>query len=504
MFQKIRQYSLKYLWLWPLLAALAARFYKLTASSIWHDEGYTMWLLRYDFAGIIDRTVRDVHPPGYYLLAKPWVMLFGDSVFSIRFFSLIFSVGIVWLIYRIVKEIWSDKAAFWASTFVALSPFMVRFGQEARMYGVVAFFTTLATYALVKYIKDKNNSFLWLYLASMIVAVYTQYYAFFVVISHWLILSYFTDGFWKFSWISAAKEKVGVLSYKWWLTNAGIVLAYLPWFPVAYKQVTRISGNYWIRPEWINYRTIPNNVLQFSIYSHLDDLYNWNHFVGIATWVLLVSMGIFGGLYIFKDKKRRQIALSLFTFGFLPMLLVYTLSKLKTPVYQDRYFPFSAVAIFTIWGVAVSEIRNNWAKFILPVWIVAILIIGNLVMHQDVNHQMLGLSKAVRAKMQPGDKIYSGELYTFLDGSYYFGYGDLKFISDPVDGFGESSLFYDQQAEYVVTITEAQQADRVWVIGKTGDKDYFNEENWHYHTADVVYDEGNKANGLKAVLFGKQ
>jgi predicted membrane-bound mannosyltransferase len=139
MLQRIKAIFSKLLWLWPLLIAALVRLYKITTSSIWHDEGYTMWLLRYDFRGIIERTTRDVHPPGYYLISKPWVEIFGDSAFSIRFLSLIFSVGIVWLVWKIVKEIWSEKAAFWASLFVALSPFMVRFGQEARMYGVVAF-----------------------------------------------------------------------------------------------------------------------------------------------------------------------------------------------------------------------------------------------------------------------------------------------------------------------------------------------------------------------------
>jgi hypothetical protein len=216
-----------------------------------------------------------------------------------------------------------------------------------------------------------------------------------------------------------------------------------------------------------------------------------------------VGVGMFGGLYILKNKEKRKVALSMFIFGFLPMLLVYTLSKLRTPVYQDRYFPFSAVAIFSIWGIAIAQIKENWQKYTLGLWIIGMLVLGNCIMHKDVNHQMANMVEKVKTEMQPGDKVYSGELYTFLDGSYYFGYGQLKFISEPVDGFGESSLFYDQQSEYVSTMAEAQQYDRVWVIGKTGDKDYFKDEVWSYHASEVIFDESSKSNGLKAVLYSR-
>lgn len=504
MSQKIRKFFAGHLWIFPVLVGILLRLYKITASSIWHDEGYTMWLLRYNFAEIVQRTVRDVHPPGYYLIAKPWVMAFGNSVFSIRFLSALFSVGIIYLVYRIVKEIWSEKAAVLAAFFVAVSPFMVRFGQEARMYGVVAFFTTLATYFLVKMIKEKNYNYLYAYVPAMLVAMYNQYYAFFVIISHWVIVSIYTKGFWTFKWGQAFKEKVSVLSWRWWLASAALVIGYLPWFPVAYKQVTRVSGSYWIQPEWITLRTIPNNVLQFGLYSHLDSLYDWNHVVGGLTWFLLVVLAIFGGLLCFRVAKKRKEALAIYIFGFLPMILVYLVSELKTPIYQDRYFPFSAVAIFAIWAIAVLEIKNKGAKYLYVTVVLALLGFGNYVMHRDVNHQMKQLAETVSANMVEGDKVYSGELYTYLDGAYYFGYDKLKFISEPVDGYGETSLFYDQQARHLVTAQQARSNYRVWVIGKTGDKDYFRPDNWPGYEPVTYFEETGKTNGLKAVLYIKQ
>jgi hypothetical protein len=498
----IIEFVKKRLWVIPVGVGFFLRLIGLTASAIWHDEGYTMWLLRFDPVGIIERTARDVHPPGYYLLSKVWVSILGTSEFSIRFFSLIFSVGIIYLVYKIVESIKNKEAAFWASIFVALSPFMIRFGQEARMYGVVAFFTTLATWFLIKFIKENKAKTLVWYALSMTMAVYTQYYGFFVVITHWLILSLYTPGFWTLKWRDSIKNRLAGFNPWWWVANFSIVLLYLPWFPVAYKQVTRVSGSYWIKPEWITVKTIPSNILQFINYSHLDGIVNSVSFGNLIYWITIVLLiGI--SLYPLLDRKFRKKGVALALFGFLPMILVFVLSKLKTPVYQDRYFPFSAIGIFALWGVAIAMIKNKYLKYGLLAILLGFFTWGYVNLKIDVNHGMKRLYKTAIQNSQPGDRYYSGELYTFLDGSYYFGYGNIKFISAPVDGYGESSLFYKEQDQYLVSPESVKSSTgRLWVVGKTGQKDYFDKSMWPGWEATTYYQE-NKDNGLKLVLFTK-
>lgn len=497
--KKIKGWLGNNLWFFPVLLGTLLRLYKLTYSSIWHDEGYTVWLINNNFGDIIARTARDVHPPGYYLISKPWVTIFGSSVFSIRFFSLLFSVGIIFFLYKIVREIWSKEAAFWASLFVSFSPFMIRFGQEARMYGVVAFFTTLATYYFVKYIKEKKAVYLWLYVPAMIVAMYTQYYSFFVLVSHWVILSIYTEGFWGLKWKKGWK-KPGVLDPWWWVSTVSLILLYLPWFPVAYKQVTRVSDSYWIKPEWITALTIPNNIFQFIGYAHLDKV-NSLAFVGPVLFWLIVALFVAPGIYLLKLKKKA--ALGILVYGYLPMILVFVLSKLRTPVYQDRYFPFSAVALFALWGIFISVIKNKKVRLAIGGIFIGLLLIGNCVMHIEVNHQMRQVAEIIEIQKEAGDMVISGELYTFLDGSYYLGYKKIKFLSKPVDGYGESSLFYDQQKDYLVTKEEVQKYPRVWVLGKTGEKDYFSEEFWQGWDS-ITYFRETKDNGLKLVLYIKR
>lgn len=528
------------LWVYPVFFGTIFRLFGLTSSSIWHDEGYTMWLLRYNPIEIISRTARDVHPPGYYLIAKLWVSVFGNSVFAIRTLSVLFSLGIIYLVYKIVEKLFNDRAAFWASMFVALSPFMVRFAQEARMYGIVAFFTTLGTYFLVRWIKDpsvssraqhskaegslsktnerkgflhslfhnvgrNDNWFLIYYALSMTAAIYTQYYAFFVIMVQWIIVASITPEFFTFHWGKLFKKHLGIFNYKWWLAGLAPVVLYLPWFPIAYKQVTRVSGSYWIRPEWITVKTIPNNITQFLIYTHLDgagyEMLIWK----VLYWVLAVFL--IGSGFVLLAKKDIRAKVSLFLlYGYLPMILVFILSKVKTPVYQDRYFPFSAVAILALWGIAISILKNNALRITLGTIAILILVGGNFKMHMDTNHQMKALSEAVKKEMRPGDIVLSGELYTFLDGTYYFGDKNIKLISNPVDGYGESSLFYDQQKDYIVSNNQtiALGTDhRIFIVGKTGDKKYFSNCLLNSKSNRVIYEENND-DALKAVLYSNE
>lgn len=467
---KIKEFFTKYTWIVPVGLGFCLRLFEITRSSIWHDEGYTMWLLRYDIPGILTRTARDVHPPGYYLIAKPWVQIFGTSVFSIRFLSLIFSVGIIYLAYKIIELLFDKRSAYWTALFVAFSPFLVRFGQEARMYGVVAFFTTLATYYFVRYVKEKNAKYLIGYTLAMIVAMYTQYYAFFVIISLWLIYAIYTTDFWKLHWLRAIKTASGVFDWKWWLANISLLALYLPWFPVAYRQVTRVSGSYWIQPEWITIKTIPANVTQFLAYTHLEPLRLWQGLLGASIYWLIMLALIGVGAVLFIDKKKRFVALSLYIFGYLPMILVFVVSKLRTPIYQDRYFPFSAIALFAIWGCSIALLKSKSSRVASGVALIAIMTIGILVMRVEVNHQMKQVTDEITQNALPGDALVSGSLYTFLDGSYYLGYGNIKFMSKPVDGYGESSLFYDRQQTYVINpdVVDAGNS-RIWILGKVGD-----------------------------------
>ena len=58
-------------------------------TELWYDESYTMGLVRHDFAQIVEIGSQDVHPILYYLMLKVFMIIFGDSIWVARLFSMI-------------------------------------------------------------------------------------------------------------------------------------------------------------------------------------------------------------------------------------------------------------------------------------------------------------------------------------------------------------------------------------------------------------------------------
>ena len=136
------------LWLDEAIGALVAR-----------DQTYTQIITEFPKS--------DNHPPLYYLVLKGWTDIFGNSETSLRFPSIIFGLGSIWLVYLIALKIDSDKRkfAYLAAIFLATSPFHIYYSQEARMYMMAAFFAASAIYSFLflteKQGKNQAQSIWW-------------------------------------------------------------------------------------------------------------------------------------------------------------------------------------------------------------------------------------------------------------------------------------------------------------------------------------------------------
>ena len=140
-----------------LILALAAfvRFYCLTCSSLWHDEGNTWAVAQRSFDQIARDAAADIHPPGYYWLLKLWAGPFGFSAWGIRSLSALSGLLSVAVVYWIAQEItagadhYRSEFALLASFLAALSPFQVFYSQEARMYALLTLEGTALMWALL-------------------------------------------------------------------------------------------------------------------------------------------------------------------------------------------------------------------------------------------------------------------------------------------------------------------------------------------------------------------
>jgi len=206
--------------------AFALYTFRLDHQSLWYDEGFSVYLARMSLGEITARTASDIHPPFYYYLLHFWVKPCGSTEFSLRYLSAVFGVLTVPLMWAVGRRLLGATAGALAAALVCLSPLFLWYSQEARMYTLVTFLCLLSTYLLLRIMdRRERRAIQWVaYVLINVVAVYTHFYAFFVLAFQFL----FWLCWWALSSRGRARKRRSTL-VEGLLCQAAVVVAYLPW-----------------------------------------------------------------------------------------------------------------------------------------------------------------------------------------------------------------------------------------------------------------------------------
>ena len=131
------------------IIALGFRFLYMD-NALWYDEACS-WATATDNAGIMHNLLNvDLqHTPLYFVLLKFWIKIFGQSETAMRSLSLIFGALTVPFSYIVGNKI--SKNAIFSSMVCAVSPLLVLFSSEVRMYSLVVFLVLLSINFLIDY-----------------------------------------------------------------------------------------------------------------------------------------------------------------------------------------------------------------------------------------------------------------------------------------------------------------------------------------------------------------
>ncbi|NJR25317.1 MAG: hypothetical protein HC786_25790 [Richelia sp. CSU_2_1] len=129
-----------------------------------------------NFLGTIQglSTEEPQHPPLYYVIARLWAQLLGDSVTATRILPALLSLlafpGIYWL----CLELFNSQLTGWlAVALLAVSPFNVVYAQEARQYSLWTAIVLLSSASLLRAIR-LNTPLSWgLYAVTLAANFYT-------------------------------------------------------------------------------------------------------------------------------------------------------------------------------------------------------------------------------------------------------------------------------------------------------------------------------------------
>jgi 4-amino-4-deoxy-L-arabinose transferase-like glycosyltransferase len=215
-----------------LVVAAGLRFAALGHNSIWFDEAYVLWMVQRGWGDVlIMLRVDDAHPPLHYLLMKAWIQFAGTGEVAIRIPSACLSVLSVALTYALSRRFLPEPASLLSAFLVAVSPFEVMVGQDARMYALLGFLVLASTLALAVSV-ERGRLFGWaLYAVLAALTVYTHYLGVIVLVSH---------GIWVAGW-----ERRHLRAWAGSMVVAAVLFA--PWAPSLWYQTVHGNGWPWYR-----------------------------------------------------------------------------------------------------------------------------------------------------------------------------------------------------------------------------------------------------------------
>jgi hypothetical protein len=165
-------------------------------------------------------------PPLFFVFAWLSVKL-GDPSVWIRLPSVVLGTATVPVVYLVGREVAGRAAGVIAAGLIALAPFSVYYGIEARPYATMMLFVALSTLALLYALRTGSRRWLVAYVICAAAAMYSHYTCVFVLA---------VQALWA---LWAHREQLRPLL----VANAAIVLLYVPWLPELHGRYLSVYGS---------------------------------------------------------------------------------------------------------------------------------------------------------------------------------------------------------------------------------------------------------------------
>jgi hypothetical protein len=374
--------------LWVILFTLVGfglRVQRLNFQPLWGDEGWSFYFAGQSLPNLLALTALDIHPPLYYLLLKLWLFLAGTGAEIARFLSVLAGVLLIPALYNLGRRFFDERVGLMAAAVATGAPLAVYYAQEVRMYQLV---TLLGAFSIYFFSRQLNHRrYLWPYVGVTTAALYTHYYAGFIVAAQglYLLLVYsLTRGTFKnHQNLRPARAKF----FSEDILAAGLVKSLLPF---VYITLLYLPWLIYLGPRLVNYVA---NKKAVEGYVSLGFMRFWgDHFIAFSlghlptdlqayTWAALpfVLLAAWGIMVVFAARFGLKNAPLILFYLFIPLLLGYgvNLAFPFTPRYFERTLLLAAPAY---WLLIAAGIIWLWDRFYLLVgaFVLALLLAASI------------------------------------------------------------------------------------------------------------------------------
>jgi 4-amino-4-deoxy-L-arabinose transferase-like glycosyltransferase len=198
------------------LLAFVLRLVQLLDQSLFADELFLYAIVAHHDLGHVLSAVHDSEstPPLHFVLA--WASgQVGDPTTWVRVPSLLAGTATVPATFLLGRRTVGERAGLIAAAVLAIAPFTLLYGVEARAYALLGLLSVLSTLALLRALESRRRAW-WIVFGALTLAIlYTHYAGVFVVAA---------QGAWG-AW--RHRDRLRELA----LTYAAVAVGYAPWIP---------------------------------------------------------------------------------------------------------------------------------------------------------------------------------------------------------------------------------------------------------------------------------
>lgn len=388
-----------------LLAGFALRVHELGALSLWMDEAFSVFGSRPPVAQALANLLADgVHPPLFYFVQR-LSYLFGVSEFALRWPAAMMGVLGIAAIARLARDWWGRRASLLAGLLLALSPFAVWYGREARMYSMLLLLTLGVMRAFEVWMRGGGLSWrMWAAFVSLSAAAYTTHY--FALMLPLTQLAFILLTFRQTFRHLRAWSLVQLL--------AAVPLAL--WVAALYAREGRYFGIGWIHPAaWSD----PLLTLQNFLVGYGPEAWRWIATAGMG------AVAAFGVWRMARTGEQRDRALLLGLWIVLPIVATFLVS-LRRPTYVDRLLIGSLPALLLALAYGLRSLRESapaWAGVAaigIATAALAVGVWGLLDRKAYAREDWHSVGEYIQTAERTGDALLLRSLYYRLPFDYYY------------------------------------------------------------------------------------
>ena len=314
-----------------LLLAAALRLYGLGFESLWLDEAISVKFANLGVSEIVEGSKTDNNFPTYYLLLHYWVAIFGESEVAVRLPSALMGILAVYLVYAIGDRLFGRGTGVVAALLVSVSPYLVLYSQEARVYNLMALAALASFYFLLRLREGEAGLFVQVgYVFSTVLLLYSHVYGLFVVVAQ--------NAFLATLLLARGPGATQPAPKRWAVLQGSIGLLFVPGLLLVVGWLTRPGNRSWIQAP-----------TPFSVRADLVDYAG-----SVPLLLLLIAFAALGIVALLRSEREKLCLLLLWTLT--PLALPLLLSMVFTPIFVNRYGIAATPAVFLLAARGVTAV----------------------------------------------------------------------------------------------------------------------------------------------------